>query len=98
MMPRLTALGRTVRRGDQVVAQMSFAGSAVITVTTPDGTPLGRLYRVARSTGRYWVFTALHPYAPTPTDTQLAELPMRLEEAVALLLERADNEGNPHDE
>lgn len=96
MTPRLTTLGRTVRRGDEVVAEMSFAGSAVITVTKPDGALLGRLYRVARSSGRYWVFTALHAYAPTPTDTQLAELPMRLEEAVAFLLERADDEGNSH--
>jgi hypothetical protein len=88
----LTEHGRTVRRGGEIVAEMVFGGSGMITVSLPDGRVIGRLFRTGRSTGRYDVWTALHPQAPTPSDRILGQ-GLALTEGVALLLREDHPDG-----
>ena len=85
----LTVLGRTVRDGNQVVAELSYGGSGMVTVfREADGAMVGRLFRNGLSS-YYDVWTALHPAALTPSDERLAEtLPLPV--AVAFLLDRAE--------
>lgn len=80
----LTVLGRTARRGGQVVAELTYGGSAMITVSLPDGTVIGRLFRTGKHTRRYDVWTALHTAAPVPSDARLAQS-LPIDEAIARL-------------
>lgn len=86
--------GYTVRRDGEVVAYLTYAGP-VITVELPKTeaqkealtrTVVGRLMRVTGSSPpAYDAWTALHPIAPTPSDTRIGEgLPMA--DAIAVIL------------
>lgn len=87
----LAVLGSTARRGDKVVARLSYAGK-VITVRSPDNRAVGRLIPVGYLQGSlenpdsYDAWTAKHPTVSTPSDTRLA-CSLSLARAVEFLLD-----------
>lgn len=88
----LTVLGSTARRGDKVVARLSYAGK-VVTVRSPDNRALGRLIPVGYLQGfleaqdSFDLWTAKHPTVSTPSDTRLA-CGLNLARGVEFLLDR----------
>lgn len=88
----LAVLGSTARRGDEVVARLSYAGK-VITVRSPDNRAIGRLIPVGYLQGSlenpdsYDAWTAKHPTVSTPSDTRMA-CGLSLARGVEFLLDR----------
>lgn len=93
-MTRLTVLGCTARRGADVVATLSYGESSMITVSGPDGSVRGRLFRTV--TGHWDAWTALHPAVPTPSDARLAQA-LPLPDAIELVLDPARYAGDEGD-
>lgn len=85
--------GHTVRRDGETVAYLTYAGP-VVSVSVPlteaqaeaGKLVVGRLMRITGSSPpAYDAWTALHPSAPTPSDTKIGEgLPMA--EAIEAIL------------
>lgn len=87
-MPKLVVLGTTVSRGGKAVARLTYSGRQV-TVALPDGTVAGRLFRTTDGHPyHYDAWSAAHPVAPTPSDTELGtDLPVA--QAIARVLDHA---------